>query len=707
MIVPWIKRHDLVIQPHDAGGWVVKDPLTLQFSLLSQLELNILNLLDGQLTFTQLLARARQLSGTSLSAEELVDFIASLASGELIRQTVIGDSKRMSPRAEGLLQIIAPLFRILRFQIRLLNPTGLLNRVVPAVNWLLAYGALRVFALCLIVGLLTAIVRFDELVTTLSSNQFLFGPQNLSLMLVVFVVVKVLHEFGHAIAARLFGAECTECGVMMMVFTPVLYTNVSDTWRLPARQRMIVTAAGIMVELVLASVCLVLWTLAAPGLTRNLLFNTVLICSVNTVLFNGNPLLRFDGYFILTDWARIPNLASQAGNLVRDAVISALTGRNRNIRNRPHSGFLLSYGIAAACYRLFLTLAILQLVVGVAEEWRLEVVGAILAIIIVTGFLIIPAAAFMSEIAQENASAPFRIGSWIRLTVTATCAIALLIVPIPSSIVLPAFVIPEATPVYAAYSGRIGPMIAYGDHVEPHQEITQLLNHELAFRRSELQARADLLAVDLENLEKLQNQESADQIPGLEKSLLAARERVDRFDTETAGLKVLSPRDGILLPPPVRAPLKRPDLPELWDGLPGSKINVGAWIERGTHLGSIGHPGKIQLQIAVSETSVELLEVGQQIAFWSEGSDALVYGILESVNPLESETLAPQFAAARMIAGQATDESLRPSETTYLATATLSESPTNIALYRMGTVRVQLEKTSLLWRFLRYLRQTF
>ena len=136
-------------------------------------------------------------------------------------------------------------------------------------------------------------------------------------MLIVFVSVKAAHEAGHALTARYFNAECSECGVMLLMFTPVLYTNVSDSWTLPRRQRMCVTAAGIAVEIVIAAVCTIAWWFALPGTIKAILLNTMVICSVNTLLFNGNPLLRFDGYFLLSDYVRIPNLAQQSSAVVK------------------------------------------------------------------------------------------------------------------------------------------------------------------------------------------------------------------------------------------------------------------------------------------------------------------------------------------------------------------------------------------------------
>ena len=144
-----------------------------------------------------------------------------------------------------------------------------------------------------------------------------------------------------------------------------------------------------------------------------------------------------------------------------------------------------------------------------------------------------------------------------------------------------------------------------------------------------------------------------------------------------------------------------------WYGLPGEPINSGAWIERGTLLGSVGDPTHVRLQIAVSERSIQLLKPQQTLTFFREGSASVIPGTLDSVSPLESETLAPQFAVTGAVAGQATVDSLRPAETTYIATAELTGDDVATGLYSVGFVRVQLEHSSLLSRFVRYLRQTF
>ena len=165
-----------------------------------------------------------------------------------------------------------------------------------------------------VVAIAMVFLRFDQLAHNLPGPWDFFGPDNLLLLLATFVVVKTLHEMGHAFAARRFGAECHEAGVMLMMFTPLLYTNVTDAWILDRRSRLMITAAGMLVELALASVATILWFAAAPGILKAMLANVMVLCTIGTIVFNGNPLLRFDGYFLLTDLAGLPNLSQRASH---------------------------------------------------------------------------------------------------------------------------------------------------------------------------------------------------------------------------------------------------------------------------------------------------------------------------------------------------------------------------------------------------------
>ena len=121
--------------------------------------------------------------------------------------------------------------------------------------------------------------------------------------------MKIIHEFGHGLTAKHFGGEVHEMGILFLVLTPALYCDVTDSWLLPNKwKRIWISAAGIYVECFLASIATFVWWYSTPGLLNSLAMATMFICSVNTIMFNANPLLRYDGYYVMADWLEIPNL---------------------------------------------------------------------------------------------------------------------------------------------------------------------------------------------------------------------------------------------------------------------------------------------------------------------------------------------------------------------------------------------------------------
>ena len=128
------------------------------------------------------------------------------------------------------------------------------------------------------------------------------------------LVVILIHELGHAFACRRFGGECHELGIMFLVLIPTPYVDASTAWAFPNKwHRIFVGAAGMIVELFFAAICVFVWLNTNPNeLISQLAFNAMLVAGVSTVIFNANPLLRYDGYYMLSDWLEIPNLQQKS-----------------------------------------------------------------------------------------------------------------------------------------------------------------------------------------------------------------------------------------------------------------------------------------------------------------------------------------------------------------------------------------------------------
>ena len=155
------------------------------------------------------------------------------------------------------------------------------------------------------------LINWPEL--SMNTSDRVLALENIFLMALVYPVVKLIHEFGHAYVLKKWGAEVHEMGIMFLVFFPVHYVEASESISFSSKyQRMLVGAIGVMVELFLAASAMILWANIEPGVVRTLAFNTMIVAGVSTLLFNGNPLLKFDAYYVLSDYLEIPNLASKA-----------------------------------------------------------------------------------------------------------------------------------------------------------------------------------------------------------------------------------------------------------------------------------------------------------------------------------------------------------------------------------------------------------
>ena len=181
-------------------------------------------------------------------------------------------------------------------------------------------------------------------------------------MWLVYPVVKIIHELGHGFAVKRWGGEVHELGIMMLVLMPVPYVDASAASSFRSKhKRMLVGAVGIIVELLLAAVALIIWLNIQQGLVSDLLFNVMLIGGVSTLLFNGNPLLKFDGYFVLSDAIEIPGLGVRGnkyyGYLIQRYVFN-VQSLESPITAAGEQRWFIVYSAAAFVYRLFLMVVI-------------------------------------------------------------------------------------------------------------------------------------------------------------------------------------------------------------------------------------------------------------------------------------------------------------------------------------------------------------
>jgi putative peptide zinc metalloprotease protein len=256
-----------------------------------------------------------------------------------------------------------------------------------------------------LIGIAAIVPKWDEL-----RNQFSAAtdPSNWAWILVVYVAIKLIHETGHGLICKRFGGQVPEFGAMMLVLVPSPYVDASSAWAFESKwQRMAVGAGGMIFELAVASGATLVWRYGSGSdLLHQLAFNAMLTASVSTVLFNANPLMRFDGYYILSDLLEVPNLMQRSQSILKflfQKFVYRIRGAVPPTSDPGEAGILLTYGMLAMAYRLFLFVSITLFVMG-----KMFGLGVILAAWTAAMWFILPAGAFVHWLATSPALAEKR-----------------------------------------------------------------------------------------------------------------------------------------------------------------------------------------------------------------------------------------------------------------------------------------------------------
>jgi putative peptide zinc metalloprotease protein len=374
-----------------------------------------------------------------------------------------------------------------------------------------------------------------------------FAAGNLFMLWLLFPLIKLLHELGHGLATKMRGGEVHEAGVMLLVMMPVPYVDASAASAFRSKgERALVAAAGMLVELFLAALAMYVWLLVEPGLLRSLAFNTMLVAGVSTLIFNGNPLLRYDAYFILADLIEIPNLGQRANRYLAALAQRRLFGAVDVALPQASAGerrWFLAYAVASFAYRTWVSIAI---VLFVASEFL--VVGVILAAWGLVSMLVLPLARLARHLASDARLQ--RVRGRVLLVAGGGGLAALLfalVVPVPSRSQAQGVIwLPEQALIRAGANGfQSRYLVAPGQPVKRGDALLEGIDPGLQAQ----------IRVSRARLDELQAQLSARWVSQpVEAELLRqdlAREQavLDRLLERAQALTVLSPGDGVFLVP--------------------------------------------------------------------------------------------------------------------------------------------------------------
>jgi len=391
--------------------YVVRDPAGNQFHRLSDAAYRFVGLLDGRHT----VGEAWELVGGQLEDDaptqpEVIQILSQLFSANLLETDIAPDASILLRRHKKLQQrqFQGRLMNVLFPRIPLWDPNNFVTRWMPAVRPALGRLGAVVWAAMVISAVMVVLPHWEDLKN--SADQAI-DPSNWIFLWAAFVMIKFIHEMGHAFACRRFGGEVHEMGIMFLVFVPTPYVDASTAWSFSSRwARMFVGAGGMIIELFVASILAFVWTYTRSGtLIHSLSFNVMLIASATTIIFNANPLLRYDGYYILSDFLEIPNLQQKSREYLM-GLIKRHIFRIKSQHPLPPVGqrvLLFLYAIASGIYRVFVGLMIILIV-----AFKIPILGMLMAISGVITWAGVPVVKLVRYLALDPELQRKRAGAW-------------------------------------------------------------------------------------------------------------------------------------------------------------------------------------------------------------------------------------------------------------------------------------------------------
>ena len=381
------------IFPHTYRGkrwFVLQDSTGGKYHRLSPGAYMLVSRMDGVLSMQELWDDACRAGGETIpTQDEMVELLMQLHTNDLLHCDVTPDSAELFERYKKRkgLKWKQWLTQPTSLKVPVLDPDSFLTRWVNHFSWLFSPKGAVLWLAIVLPSILLAGQNWNEL--TLNLSDHVLSSSNLLVLALVYPVVKAIHEFGHGFATKVWGGSVHEMGLMFLIFVPVPYVDASAASAFRSKQRrMIVGAAGMLAEVFLAAIAMYVWVLVEPGVVRAVAFNVMLIAGVSTVIVNGNPLLRYDGYYILADLIEIPNLGQRGQKYLTYLSDKYLFGA-KEIESPDESlsekSWIASYTVISWFYRIFVTVSI---IIFIASEFF--IFGVILAIWAAFGLFVMP-----------------------------------------------------------------------------------------------------------------------------------------------------------------------------------------------------------------------------------------------------------------------------------------------------------------------------
>ena len=473
--------------------YVIKDPVCLRYYRFNRQEYFVFSLFDGTHTMEDVRKKFEdEYKPHRLEFSDLEGFARQLVTAGLVQHEAAGTGKHLFQRRlkQRRMKRFAAISNIMYWKIPVFDPDRLLTYLYRFLWWIFTPAFLAASVGLMLAALLQVVLHYGTFHEKLPAYNEFFQFRTVLYMWLSLGVVKVIHEFGHGLSCKAYGGECHEMGILLMCFSPALFANVTDAWTVADKwKRIIISFAGIYVELVVASLATFVWwyTPHMPMVNYTAMCIMVL-CSVSTVMFNANPLMRFDGYYMLADWLEIPNLRDRANKFLNNLFLSKCLGIEvppEQYMSPRRKWLFVVYAIASYIYRWVLTFSIVWFLSDFLNP-KLKVLSRMLAMLSLFSMFLFPTYKVFKNIRQRGRMPdvkPRRV--YLTLGCFAAFVAAFVLLPLPISRVRetgltapnPEFARPIGVEEPAVLTGVV---VTEGQPVRKGQVVARMDNRELA-----------------------------------------------------------------------------------------------------------------------------------------------------------------------------------------------------------------------------------
>ena len=724
------RRADVTIEEtifQDERSWILKDPVALKYYRLQEPEYEAYLKIDGVNSYSEIKQHLDRLfPEITFRIEDVYALANSLHKNGLLLSDAAGQDMPLKKRHETELKQKAMklVMSVMSLKLPGVDPERFLSAVYPWLSWFFTKTCLLICFLITFAALSLVLMNLEEFYHKLPEFSQFFNVKNILVMGSILIVTKSIHELGHGLMCKHFGGECHEIGFMFLVMMPAMYCNTSDSWTLPNKwHRIAIGAAGMYVEIVLASIATFIWWYSQPGPLHYLALNVMFLCSFTTLVFNANPLLRYDGYYMLSDYLEIPNLSQKANmSLTSQLRVTCLGMQPIQSRLLPTKSRITfaTYAVASFFYRWFVMLAIFWIMIEMFEPWGLQIIGQLLIAMSLFGMIILPgykvAKFFLYPGRFREVKAKRFFATAVVLALAAT---ALFYIPVPYHVTAPFVVRPvDAQMVYATQPGVLTEVnFRPGDHVEVGQLIARVENIDSEIRTQQLQGQKQQLISDIEFYKTLKGQ--SPRLLAESRARLADVQQQIELQSESAKqLDATATRSGIIVPPP-----NTPRQPtesftsnsssyrlQRWSGSPLDAENANLPVEPGTLLCMIGDPELMKAIVAVQQSDVALIAADQTVRMIVDELPGVEFsGVVERVSQDQMQGIARELSVnngGTIATHPASDGGEEPLLTYYEVTVPIevqSEQPV-LTGFR-GTAKIKIDSSPLGKRLIRYVNQ--